>query len=363
MRGALEARAPGKVILFGEYAVLEGGTAVVAAVERHARCEVDASEGGPQVAAPEITDQIAWPGRSAASGDPLAFVQQLLDRWPQEVSGLFSTYSGALYSEADGVKLGLGSSAAASTALAGAMAVRGGEGALLDGEDASEWPLRQSIFERVQGAHRAVQGAGSGADVAAAVMGGVITYTLYFPTRAHLTLIRADLQPQVGDVISAFSRGRWPVERPLLMAWTGQAASTKALIPQVRALEARDAGVWRQRMGELSQASEAGSRALEAADDAALLEAVVAGAEAVEALARDSGAPLILPAHGHIADIARAHGGAAKPTGAAGGDLAWVLPPSPEAIEPLRHALTEAGFYTVALPVCRRGLHVRPLPV
>jgi phosphomevalonate kinase len=117
--------APGKLVLTGAYAVLEGAPAVVVAVDRHAVADV---------AAPDDVDVRA------------------------------------LHDEA-GRKLGLGSSAAAMVASQGARAVA-------RGEDLDDPAVRARLFRAVREEHARSQGGGSGVDVAAAVHGGALRYAL-----------------------------------------------------------------------------------------------------------------------------------------------------------------------------------------
>jgi phosphomevalonate kinase len=115
--------APGKLVLTGAYAVLEGAPAIVVAVDRHAVADVSS---------PEDVD----------------------------VSALH---------DASGHKLGLGSSAASMVASEGARAVA-------RGEDPGDPLVRASIFRAVRGGHAVSQGGGSGVDVASSVHGGVLRY-------------------------------------------------------------------------------------------------------------------------------------------------------------------------------------------
>jgi phosphomevalonate kinase len=117
--------APGKLVLTGAYAVLEGAPAIVVAVDRYAVADV---------AAPDDVD-----------------VRTLHDE--------------------DGRKLGLGSSAASMVASAGA---RG----LARGDDLAAPAVRAALFRAVREAHACSQGGGSGVDVAAAVHGGALRYAL-----------------------------------------------------------------------------------------------------------------------------------------------------------------------------------------
>ena len=115
--------APGKLVLTGAYAVLEGAPAIVIAVDRHVVADV---------ASPEDVN----------------------------VSALH---------DASGRKLGLGSSAASMVATEGARAVA-------RGEDPSDPLVRARIVRAARGAHAVSQGGGSGVDIAASVYGGALRY-------------------------------------------------------------------------------------------------------------------------------------------------------------------------------------------
>lgn len=118
--------APGKLVLTGAYAVLEGAPAIVVAVDRHAVADATSPEAAVDVSA---------------------------------------------LHDASGRKLGLGSSAASMVAAEGARAVA-------RGEDPRDPIVRTSIFRAVRTAHAVSQGGGSGVDVAAAVHGGVLRYEI-----------------------------------------------------------------------------------------------------------------------------------------------------------------------------------------
>jgi phosphomevalonate kinase len=114
--------APGKVVLTGAYAVLEGGTAVVVAVDRYA------------IADGETVD------------------------------------TRALHDER-GAKLGLGSSAASVVA-------RLGHARASKGADLGASMVRALLFADARREHAREQAGGSGVDVAASVHGGVLAYRL-----------------------------------------------------------------------------------------------------------------------------------------------------------------------------------------
>ena len=152
------ASAPGKLIVTGEYAVLDGAPALVLAVDRRAIARVTTGALGSSPFLLAVANELA---NRRGAADPAA-----------RAALSIAVDSTAFY---DGTtKLGLGSSAAVTVAataraLAGAGATRG---ASFD---------RDEILVIASAAHAAAQGRrgarGSGADIAAAVHGGVITFT------------------------------------------------------------------------------------------------------------------------------------------------------------------------------------------
>ena len=140
--------APGKLVLTGAYAVLEGAPAVVAAIDRYA---------------------------VADTGEP-----ERVDTSSMRDEG--------------GRKLGLGSSAAWRVAAEGAREAAGGA-------DLRVVAVRARIFDAVRAAHARDQGGGSGVDVAAAVHGGVVRYVL---DGARANARRAPL-PQGVELAAFFS--------------------------------------------------------------------------------------------------------------------------------------------------------------
>ena len=113
---AIVARAPGKLVALGEYAVLEGAPAIVLAVDRH--CEATLAQSGDDrchlVTRTAVEEH--WAFRRAERSD-VALVD-LVSGAPRLPAWTGTLDSAPFWSGGD--KLGLGSSAAALTAWAGA---------------------------------------------------------------------------------------------------------------------------------------------------------------------------------------------------------------------------------------------------
>ncbi|MEM9057456.1 MAG: hypothetical protein AAGD86_08265 [Pseudomonadota bacterium] len=181
MTGAVDASAPGKLVLTGEYAVLDGAPAVSMAISRRAIVRVEPASDfcvrAPGFLSGSVRFAVDADGRLRwLAGDPdvrrrLALVDRvvaplLAGRAPAPFALRLDTRA---FFAADGRKLGLGSSAALTAALSAALTRHLGLPAQTP--DA----FLAAALER----HRRVQGGrGSGVDLATSLHGGVIEYTL-----------------------------------------------------------------------------------------------------------------------------------------------------------------------------------------
>jgi phosphomevalonate kinase len=270
--------APGKLFFSGEYGVLHGGTAVVAAVDRRVVARfVPGAAPSTLVVAEAIGAVRAYCATTGAS---------LPEGAPEIDSASLSD---------GGQKLGLGSSAAVAAAAVGVLLEAAGF------DVAAERWLTFLLAER---AHRAAQGGrGSGADVAAAVMGGVLAYT----------------RPEVGaPTMRALVP---PAELTPVVVSTGMPSATVDHVAAVERLAARDPGAHARRLREIRRAADAFLLGYESGDTRGLLQAVGAAHDALAALGRDADLPIVTPALDAAAALARELGGAAKPSGAGGGDV------------------------------------------
>lgn len=234
-------RAPGKLFIAGEYAVLEPGhPAVVVAVDRFVTVTVsDATDattmasdlnGGVLIRCERVD------GRLVAIGHPrthqhfayvlaaATVVEQLAIQIGCSSQHFEMTITGGDFTDCAGRKLGLGSSAATTVATVAAL-------------DAF-YHLGLECMDRFRLAMLAtlmVNPNGSGADVAASTWEGWLAYTA--PDRTQLAAHMAER-----GIASAF-RSNWsglsvrqlppPKRTRLLVGWTGEPQTTAAMIAQI----------------------------------------------------------------------------------------------------------------------------------
>ena len=290
----MRARAPGKIVLSGAYAVLEGAPSIVAAVDR--LVVTDAARP-----AAFVTDEV----RAAIEAGVIAAA-------PWFDASALRTPS------PDGTsrKLGLGSSAAI---LVASIAAAAGE-RLLQGASGS---LADVVFPAAFAAHRRAQPGGSGIDVAASAFGGVIT--------ASIRAGGLDVAPHplpVGTVVEVFAS---PVS-----------ASTGDLLRRVRAFAEADPKRHRRLLDAAARGAEA---AIHATTTAALVAAIHAQLDALAELGDASGAGIVTPEVAALRPEAAREGALFGPSGAGGGDIAVFLGAAPSS-ERLR-ALALARGYTL----------------
>jgi phosphomevalonate kinase len=321
------ARAPGKLVALGEYAVLDGAPAVVLALDRYAEVTLDESADGVCRLTTRSAEVVE---RRFAAGEPSgAALVDLVAAAAPSLQWTATIDSQAFY--AGSAKLGLGSSAAVLVAWAGAFAAFARDRGA---------PVPEPHVEALIDLHRQFQGGkGSGLDVAASYTGGAITYSLARPGL-----------PQIGSV-------RLPNSVGFAGIFAGRSASTPELVARYRA--------WRTRrpraaalVRRLTAQAEAGCAALSGDDAAGWLDAFAAYGQGLEELGQAIGADIVTAEHREIGVEARRHGVAYKVSGAGGGDLGVACAADVEALDAFRKSVANRGFRVINVSLADHGLQV-----
>jgi phosphomevalonate kinase len=313
--------APGKLFLTGEWAVLRGAPAVVAAVDRVVRVTFEVEPGDGPLTIESVAENRRWRGLASVSelpeGDAGAVVAALRRVGPAE--GHVTVDSRAfLIGER---KLGLGRSAAT---IAAAVAAR----RLLD--RASVAP--DAVLPDALVANALFQtGVGSGADVAASVYGGLVT-------------------AERSDDGLAVTRRRLPEGASLIAGWTGESAATTPLVSRFAAMPSPPVFV------ELAATARAAANAVRAGDLAAFTETVDRSADLLARFGEETGLPVVTPALRRLVETARRAGAVAKPSGAGGGDCGIALAPSPSVAAVVRAAWRDAGILPLDVTIAADGV-------
>lgn len=284
------ATAPGKVVLSGEYAVLDGAPAVAMAVTRRASVVVEAhgrevfrvTSPGFSESQGEFTvdeDGLHW----LSCGATFALVDAVWNAAAPQLQGTRDIMldSRAFLSATTRDKTGLGSSAALVVALCAAMRAS---------TDVS------SIAHR---AHVEWQGGvGSGIDIACSLNGGLLEYRR--------------------DGSSAVTLG-WPTGLFFKLLWSGRPASTRDKLGLLNASTRQPSRV------RLVSAAEAVAAKWRAADAGAIVAQYRDYIEQLRAFSADHGLGVFDAGHAELAEKAVGTGVVYKPCGAGGGDVGIVL--------------------------------------
>lgn len=318
MRGRLCVSAPGKMMVSGEYAVLRGAPALVAAVSARGKLTLRAPQGD------------APPDRAVLERRPeAAATLAIADEAFGQSTGGFGVELDTSELASGDRKFGLGSSAAVSAAAAGAVAA-------LAGQDPSDPDVAARIYDAAVRGHRRVAPEGSGSDIVAACFGGLRMIT-----------------PGATEGIPDSAPVAWPEGLLSSVVWTGQPARTSDLVRQVNALGERDPAALDSAMDHLGACARSFVDAFGAGDAGAIIEEVRRYHDAMASLGNAAGAPIVESRLAKVAALATASGGAAKPSGAGGGDVALGFFADSGAKDAFEAAARDAGFEVLELALGR----------
>lgn len=301
--GCVTASAPGKVLLSGEYAVLDGAPAISMAVNRRASVSIDAGS----------RPAVECHGLSGKSDT------RLLDSVCQVLGidrpgAAIRLDTGAFTDGGSGDKLGLGSSAALTVALATALS-----------------PAATAACARLETARRAhenfQEGHGSGVDVATSVAGGLIEYRDGAPPRPL----------------------RWPADLDYAVLWSGVPASTPAKLRSFCRQAARPS------RADLASSATAIADLWSGGTAGALLEGLRDYVAALSAFDVDYGLGIFDAGHDELARTLTSRHAVYKPCGAGGGDIGIVLGSDPDEVDRCAQNALSRGFRRLDLALDPQG--------
>lgn len=338
----LIASAPGKLVLCGEYAVLEGAPAVVLAVNRRARVRLSASDDADwhidaaDIGIHDARCRFDAAGRlqcvqlNATDRASLALLAAVLESFARQCEthpARIVLETQAFFSEDHGhSKLGLGSSAALAVALSGAVC------AYAHGDVPELADVRR--------AHNQAQGGrGSGLDVATSLHGGVLTYRL-------------------NDGCAQTAASVWPERLEMCCVWSGVSARTGALLQQMATWRVHHETAFMALMRDMGVVAEHAARAMADGNVATLIDALAAYGDLLDGLGKSSGLDIVCTEHRAISALARASGVVYKTSGAGGGDVGVAVSDDAERLRRFRQQVSAAGFVPLDLAPDPCGLRL-----
>jgi phosphomevalonate kinase len=325
----ITAQAPGKLYIAGEYAVVESGLpAVIVALNQFVTCTVEESTDFGSIVSRQYTENsLHW----RRMGDEMVFDNRdnpfhyilsaikITEEYARSLNQQLSVYHLRIDSDLDsedGKKYGLGSSAAVTVATVKALC------------GFYHLPVTQNqIFKLAAIAHFDVQGNGSLGDIAASVYGGWIAYHSFdrqwLAERRHVLPLPELIDLEWPDL--QIEQLVAPADLKLVIGWTGSPASTSKLVDKVSMVKVRDQTEYQTFVSESRNCIQ---RMVEGFREQNLLKIqneVRYNRQLLHQLSDFSGVQIETPVLTKMCEVAEKFGGAAKTSGAGGGDCGIVL--------------------------------------
>ncbi len=340
MSHIVTARAPGKLVISGDYAVLEGAPAVVAAVDMVATVKITLANAVVHQLHNENTGQtlnfdggfgipIRWHSNPGAGGAMLEAALNIFLKAGYSTATVpamrFSIDTQDFY--ANGKKKGIGSSAAVAVALTGAL------GILTRQKVGPDMALR--VHREFQ------QDKGSGIDVISSWYGGVVCMT-------------PGEKPQIEKL-------SWPTGLSVLAVGTGQPASTPAMLARLEAFREQDPTGYSECFTTLTEAAREVAGCWAKGELGPLLEQLGDYAQKLQALDTAAGIGIWSETHLRLAEAAAEAGVAYKPSGAGGGDFGLAFAKDQNAIDAFSQKAQSMGLGIEPPGWSETGLTTQPL--
>jgi phosphomevalonate kinase len=350
------AKVPGKLIILGEYAVLEGANAIVMAVDRYAFVTVDFLDESDTCQLttsldlnplrfnfdkmgkiiPDLRIPQAMISKLKFSLTAVEHIcDQIFQSGFQNKSFDLHIDTSQFYMNTQEKKLGLGSSAAMTVAIIAALA-------RFSGLDRQLFRTPFELFKFAFRTHSLAQNnQGSGIDIAASVFGGIVIYNMVNPDKERETgfEVHQNLIPSLY----------------LLPVWTGISTSTQKLLALLREYISENSGKYKKVMKKLIYLSNDGVREYQLNNLHPFLDIIREYYQVLRDFSLISGIPVISEIHEHLAKIVYDGGGFYKPSGAGGGDFGIAFFDTMEKMENVKATLLTSKFKPMMLGISSQG--------
>lgn len=354
----IEVSVPGKLYIAGEYAVVEPGhPAIIVAVDQFITVTVEETENDGTILSEQYSSlPIRWTRRNGElvldhRENPFHYILaaiRLTEKYAQEQGISLAFFDLKVISELDnssGRKYGLGSSGAVTVATVKAL------------DAFYQLNLDQlTQFKIAALAHLEVQGNGSCGDIAASCYGGWIAFSTFDhdwvktqqATQTLTNLLKSHWPSLSIESLSA------PRNLRLLIGWTGSPASTSDLVDQVSESTQTEMDThlaYQEFLDASKQCVETLITSFHERNMPKIKEQIQINRQLLIELSKLTGAKIETPALKELCDLAQQYGGAAKSSGAGGGDCGIVIADQKTGILPLMSQWEKAGITPLPLHV------------
>lgn len=325
----IEASAPGKLYIAGEYAVLEPGQpAILVALNQYITVKLTKTDTQGSIRS-SLTNHfpIPWTRRNGKvfideRENPFAYVVQAMmitEKYAVALGKKVSFFDIEIQSDLDnkdGRKYGLGSSGAVTVATIKALL------------KFYQVPYdNELIYKLAALAHLAINSNGSFGDLAASTYGGWIAYSCFdrdwvrekLVTVPILTLLEATWPKLAIEALTP------PENLSLLIGWTGSPASTTHLVDRLNEEKDEISIYYRHFLADSRQVVQSMIDAFKMQDLTGIQQGIRANRRLLQDLGKSSGVHIETLSLYNLCESAEDMGGAAKSSGAGGGDCGIVI--------------------------------------
>lgn len=367
--------APGKLMLSGEWSVLEkGNPCIVLAVEERVKAVIKES-AKIQFTAKDIgietiigtfdKKQITWEKTLAfdeknkivlgekAIEISLKYLQCKGIKTRNFSIETISSISSVKLSEGIGKKIGFGSSGAACVAIVGAILKH-------HGLNITDFSSKVLIYKLSSIAHYFGQGkVGSAFDIAASTFGGALIYSRF---DSNWLVSQLDF----GKSIAEIADSSWPgfsaksIELPenfiLCVGWTRQSASTKDLVLQLEKFKAEQSEEYWKIINSIKNVTENLIAAIRQSNERKILDLIKQNRKFLKELSDKSSNNLETKELALLSDIADNCGAAGKFSGAGGGDCGIAVCFGNEIAKKIKAEWKKNGIIPVEIAIAKNGV-------
>lgn len=325
----ITAKAPGKLYIAGEYAIVEAGSpAIIVAIDQFVTVTINKSQETGRISSEQYQENsLSWRRQGNEiifdnRDNPFHYILsaiRLTELYAQSVGKQMVNYHVNIDSDldsADGKKYGLGSSAAVTVATIRALSQ------FYDLHLADD-----ALFKLASMAHLDVQGNGSLGDIAASVYGGWIAYHSF--DREWLKIMRkttslTELLTMNWPMLSV-KRLTQPQDLELLIGWTGSPASTSIFVDKMAIFKAKQKSTYTTFLEESKKCVTNMISGFESNNSAVIQHEITNNRLILQQLASDSHIIIETDSLTSLCDLSEAQHAAAKTSGAGGGDCGIAL--------------------------------------
>lgn len=349
-------RAPGKLFIAGEYAVVETGMpAILVALDRFVTVSITASEDYGSIISKQYQGKLIWQREGNKMvfdnrDNPFQYILtaiQLTEEYAQQQNAqlkLFHLRVDSQLDSADGKKYGLGSSAAVTVATVKAVC--------------QFYHLnvnKEIIFKIAAIAHLNVQQNGSLGDIAASVYGGWIAYHTFDKEwlkfqENNVTLSELVHMPWPSLSVQQLTP---PPELQLVIGWTGSPASTSHLVDRIEQFKHRQAQQYQAFLTASKQCLNRMIAGFIQHNLTAIQKEITINRQLLKHLAALSGVSIETPLLTVMCQSAHIINAVAKASGAGGGDCGIVIANKHQDLQPMLTMWQKDGIEQLPLHVQR----------